>query len=222
MSLVGNLEDLGLGDILQIVSLSRKSGVLSLAWGEVRGKIIFRDGQVVGAFSSGGARSLPAILADHKSLPTARIGAAEKAVNAQPDAARTKETLVRDFKQKAETVEEAIREQTVNIVFHFFTWPEGTFNFELQEIEGELAALAPPEHAFVLDHGLSPQFLAMEGTRLQDERRRERVEAPVGPPLRSGRPEPKPQAQPAPEPPARPAPPPAPSPEAVEAEADFG
>ena len=30
MSLVGNLEDLGLGEILQIVSLSRKSGVLQL------------------------------------------------------------------------------------------------------------------------------------------------------------------------------------------------
>ncbi|PLY11667.1 MAG: hypothetical protein C0624_01655 [Desulfuromonas sp.] len=30
MSLVGNLEDLGLGEILQIVSLSRKSGVLTL------------------------------------------------------------------------------------------------------------------------------------------------------------------------------------------------
>ncbi len=30
MSLVGSLEDLGLGDILQIVSLARKSGLLSL------------------------------------------------------------------------------------------------------------------------------------------------------------------------------------------------
>ncbi|MDD2849312.1 MAG: DUF4388 domain-containing protein, partial [Desulfuromonadaceae bacterium] len=29
MSLVGNLEELGLGEILQIVSLSRKTGVLS-------------------------------------------------------------------------------------------------------------------------------------------------------------------------------------------------
>ena len=30
MSLVGSLEDLGLGDILQIVSLSRKSGLLMI------------------------------------------------------------------------------------------------------------------------------------------------------------------------------------------------
>jgi len=218
MSLVGNLEDLGLGDILQIVSLSRKSGVLSLAWGEVRGKIIFRDGQVVGAFESAGNRSLPAILADHKLLPADKLAAAERTVNAQPDARHAKEALARDFKQKADAVEEAIREQTENIVFHFFTWPEGTFNFELQEIDGELAALEPPAHAFVLEVGLSPQFLAMEGTRLQDERRRERVEAPVGPPLRPGKSEPaKPKPAPVPEP--------APAPKAEpisDLESDFG
>lgn len=216
MSLVGNLEDLGLGDILQIVSLSRKSGVLSLAWGEVRGRIIFRDGQVVGAFSSGEGRSLPAILVDHKALPADKLEAAERAVNAQPDARHAKEALARDYKQKPETVEEAIREQTETIVFHFFTWPEGTFNFELQEIDAELAALTPPEHSFVLDIGLSPQFLAMEGTRLQDERRRERVEAPVGPPLRAGKPEPE-KSKPEPEPPAKVKPEPT-----IDMEADFG
>jgi len=45
MGLVGSLEDLGLGDILQIVSLARKSGVLNLSSGEVKGKIIFKDGK---------------------------------------------------------------------------------------------------------------------------------------------------------------------------------
>jgi len=52
MGLVGNLEDLGLGDILQIVSLARKSGVLNLSAGEVKGRIIFKDGLVVSALSS--------------------------------------------------------------------------------------------------------------------------------------------------------------------------
>src|SRR5262245_13542144 len=46
MSLVGSLEDLGLADILQIVSLSRKSGVLLLRGEEGEGRIVFRDGLV--------------------------------------------------------------------------------------------------------------------------------------------------------------------------------
>ena len=42
MSLVGSLEDLGLGDILQIVSLSRKSGLLLLRSDDGEGRIVFR------------------------------------------------------------------------------------------------------------------------------------------------------------------------------------
>ena len=51
MSLVGNLEDLGLGEILQIVSLSRKSGVLTLCSRGREGNIVFRQGQVIRATS---------------------------------------------------------------------------------------------------------------------------------------------------------------------------
>ena len=47
MSLVGNLEDLGLGDILQIVSLSRKSGILVISGDDNEGEIIFKNGQVI-------------------------------------------------------------------------------------------------------------------------------------------------------------------------------
>ena len=49
MSLVGSLEDLGLGDILQVISLSRKSGVLLLRSDRGEGRIIFRDGLIRGA-----------------------------------------------------------------------------------------------------------------------------------------------------------------------------
>ena len=52
MSLVGNLEDLGLGEILQIVSLSRKSGVLQLNSRDRDGRVIFSDGQVIRAMAS--------------------------------------------------------------------------------------------------------------------------------------------------------------------------
>jgi len=49
MSLVGNLEDLGLGEILQIVNLSRKSGVLELVSGARSGRIYLQVGQIVRA-----------------------------------------------------------------------------------------------------------------------------------------------------------------------------
>jgi hypothetical protein len=56
MSLVGSLEDLGLGDILQIVSLSRKSGLLVLRSDAGEGRIVLHDGQVRAAFVKGRLR----------------------------------------------------------------------------------------------------------------------------------------------------------------------
>ncbi|HXB57732.1 MAG TPA: DUF4388 domain-containing protein [Vicinamibacteria bacterium] len=51
MSLTGNLEDLPLLDILQIVSFSKKTGNLSIRTGEGEGGIVFREGYVVAAFN---------------------------------------------------------------------------------------------------------------------------------------------------------------------------
>ena len=62
MSLEGNLEELGLGEILQIVSLSRKTGVLSLISKGRDGSVFFRHGQVVRAVSSDNQQSLGDVL----------------------------------------------------------------------------------------------------------------------------------------------------------------
>ncbi len=53
MSLTGNLEDLPLLDILQIVSFSKKTGHLSIETPEGEGAIVFRDGFVVCCFTPG-------------------------------------------------------------------------------------------------------------------------------------------------------------------------
>jgi len=62
MSLVGSLEDLGLVDILQIVSLSRKSGMLMLRSESGDGRIVLRDGLVQGAAIKGEPDDLRSLL----------------------------------------------------------------------------------------------------------------------------------------------------------------
>lgn len=51
MSLNGNLEDLPLLDILQIVSFSKKTGYLAIRTGDGLGAIVFQDGSVVASFT---------------------------------------------------------------------------------------------------------------------------------------------------------------------------
>jgi hypothetical protein len=46
MSLVGNLEEPGFGELLQIVSPSRKTGVLSLSSSGKDGSVFFRQGRM--------------------------------------------------------------------------------------------------------------------------------------------------------------------------------
>lgn len=54
MSLVGNLEDLSLGDIMQIISLSQKTGVLQLnSAANGSGRIVFRSGLICAASLAG-------------------------------------------------------------------------------------------------------------------------------------------------------------------------
>jgi CheY-like chemotaxis protein len=54
LSLTGNLEDLPLLDIIQIVSFSKKTGHLSILTSEGEGGIVFDEGLVVAAFAAAG------------------------------------------------------------------------------------------------------------------------------------------------------------------------
>ena len=51
MSLTGNLEDLPLLDIIQIVSFSKKTGSLGITTSMGEGAIVFREGFVVASFA---------------------------------------------------------------------------------------------------------------------------------------------------------------------------
>ncbi len=170
MSLVGNLEDLGLGEILQIVSLSRKSGVLQLNSRDREGRVVFNDGQVIRAMSSVfpenlGDLVLRAGMADMATLKQALVVQQDN-----DDGRRIGDILVSEFGLDRDAIEKAVREQVEKIVYSFFAWDEGSFSFELGEPD-ELAATNFNPLQFMLDQGLNPQWLAMEGSRLLDEKR---------------------------------------------------
>ena len=173
MSLVGNLEELGLGEILQIVSLSRKTGVLSLRSKGRDGSIFFRQGLVVRAASSVFQQSLGEVLIQKGVIDLAIF---RKALAFQQEEGFQEQLgaiLVKNFGISSETVEEVVREQIENIVFALFSWSEGTFEFvasdHIESVDGN--SLDPLQ--FILNQGLNPQFLAMEGSRLIDEKMHE-------------------------------------------------
>ncbi len=175
MSLVGNLEDLGLGDILQIVSLSRKSGVLYLR-AEPRpdgrrdeGEIIFQNGNVIRATSTEASQNLGDLLLARGIITEQQIDEALALQRAAGNRERVGNVLIKQLGVSADKIQEAIRKQTEAIVYAFFQWARGGFSFELKEADGALDKVDIEMRHMVLDTGLNPQFLAMEGTRLKDE-----------------------------------------------------
>lgn len=171
MGLVGNLEDLSLGEILQIVSLSRKTGILTISSEGREGSISFRQGQVVRAYSTVSQQSLGEVLIQKGDVDAATLRAALSYQQEHGFAERLGCILVKNFGVSSELIEEVVREQIENIVFSLFTWIKGNFSFEVLDAIETVDGIRLDPLQFMLDQGLNPQFLAMEGTRILDEER---------------------------------------------------
>jgi hypothetical protein len=159
MSLVGSLEDLGLGDILQIISLSRKSGLLLLRSDRGEGRIIFREGLIRGAFRKGDPTDLRELVAGLETVPQAELDAAWEHARAQ--GVNLAAVLAERSLVSAESLEELRRENVETAVMQMFRWATGEFSFEVRD---EI-----PEEEIFSSPGVNPQFLALDFTRLADE-----------------------------------------------------
>jgi len=171
VSLVGNLADLGLGEILQIVSLSRKSGVLTLQSRGRQGVVVFRFGQVVRATSSAIRYFLGEDLLKRNVIDEDCLNKALQVQQASAYKERLGPILINRFNVPVEKIENVVKEQIELVVYSFFAWDEGSFEFELQENIETIDDSRIDPLQFMLQQGLNPQFLAMEGSRIIDERR---------------------------------------------------
>ena len=178
MSLVGNLEDLSLPDILQIVSLSRKSGILMLEREGQQGKIIIRQGKVIQTISPRQGKTLGELLTARGLL---RPDDLKKALEIQRSGEGREllgDILVQLRLVDEATLEKVVTEQIEDAIVFFLSWREGTFSFELAEIKGRGEFSVDPQ-AFILERGIDTQWLVLEGTRMIDERSRDRGAAPA-------------------------------------------
>jgi CheY-like chemotaxis protein len=154
MSLLGRLEDLSLTDIIQIVYLSRRTGVLEIVDDRGRHTVLFRHGLIVNASSP-----------EHPDL----VAWLEKSMAIAPAAAATLRkmeesgipfgTAALDLNViAADDLADAIRNRVLNVVSPLLTSREGEFNFILSERVTEVDVEYDAEALFK-EGGLSPQRL---------------------------------------------------------------
>ncbi len=162
MGLEGYLEDLGISEILQIVSLSKKSGTLTLEDGKESGTITFLNGQVVRATSSQHSAGLGQLLKKAKIVSEEHI---RVALQRQKSLAEHQPlgVILSDVCQiPAEEIERVVEQQIEKIVYSFFAWQRGTFAFILSEPEAFGSASLNP-FDFMLEKGISSQRLVVKG-----------------------------------------------------------
>jgi hypothetical protein len=139
MSLAGNLSDLSLPELLQVVALSRKTGALEIC--SEQGGVAWlglRDGGIVRVALEDGDLDRELILK--------RAGMGE-----EPD---------------SDVAEATLWDAAVQAILRIFEWTEGDFTF--QPLDDPALQWRGPK-GILLPSPLSPEFLALEGARLEDE-----------------------------------------------------
>ncbi len=176
MSLVGKLEDLSLGEILQIVSLSRRSGLLRLQGPLGEATMYIQGGMIIHAGRSDETEGILSLLVHHGLIDMSQIEALKGRIEACRSREKLKVLLNNELNISPESFQKALRKRVEELVYSLFLWEEGTFSFQLVDSESEIPVLESMR-PFFLDDGINAQFLVMEGARRKDELMRDMGDA---------------------------------------------
>ncbi len=161
MALRGNLKDFSLPDVFQLVTFSRKTGVLRIEREDgALGSVWFRDGDVFFAQSNWHTEPLgERLVRAQRVTPQALAKALELRGAEGEDGRRLGQILVDEGYITEAVLEDFVQEQIQETIFDLMRWDEGEFDFE-----------AMPEAAEE-DIGLSVSIenVIMEGSRRLEE-----------------------------------------------------
>lgn len=159
MALKGTLKDFGIADIFQLIGQQGKTGVLHLVEGDQEVHVSFKDGNVVRAESS--TRKKKELLGDM--LVRAGLITERQLQEALEEQKRTLKRLGDILVAAGATSRESLKEmaqlQTTETLYRLFFWKNGTYAFEVAEVDFDPETLTPVRSESVL----------MEGFRRVDE-----------------------------------------------------
>src|SRR5450759_2946519 len=162
MALRGNLRDFSLPDVFQLVTLSRKTGVLRIRRSDAEGSVWFRDGEVFFAQSNWHHEPLGTRMVSAGKIAPSGLARALEVQKAEPseDGRRLGQILVDEGYVTEKVLEAFVQEQIQDTIFDLFRWDEGDFDFE-----------PLPEFPVEEDIGLSVSIenIVMEGSRRLEE-----------------------------------------------------
>ncbi|HZX60220.1 MAG TPA: DUF4388 domain-containing protein, partial [Candidatus Methylomirabilis sp.] len=192
MGFVGRFE-MTVPDILQILSLSKKTGKLRLSRLGNTGEVLFKNGKVTFAASDSTRYTLSNILISQRHLTESALMAALELQHLSSDNKRLGAILIEKGIITREVLQETLRSQIDQVMSEFLSWENGFFRFDMIEIAAD-DGIAIDVSEFLTKSGIQPELLFHEGASPVDGRRE--VETPPRPELVEGLHPPEPPARP--------------------------
>jgi tetratricopeptide (TPR) repeat protein len=158
MAIKGSLREASLPDVLQLLSMGKKTGCLSIAHKSNFGYIYFDKGRISYASIVNRRDRLGDILVKNGDITQAQLDAAIQSQETHRNA-RIGDLLVAQGAITRDLLHEQLRSQIEEAVYFLFTWSEGSFNFEPD--------VNPDEQDVTVS--INPESLLLEGARRVDE-----------------------------------------------------
>ncbi len=153
MALKGNLHDFSTTQLLNLISLARKTGTLTIEGSQVA-QMSFRDGKLVLANLGENSDSLAYVLEDAGIL-THQQGEVIRTKAKGTSDKQLGHLLIKAGYVTQGDIIQSVRRHTLDVVFRLFTWVEGLFRFDANTI--------PPSDRITVPIDL--ESVIMEGSR---------------------------------------------------------
>ncbi len=132
MSLIGNLRNLNITQLINLINLAHRTGTLTIQ-GEEQASISFRKGEVIYASMEPAGSDLVEILRQSGKITNAQMRTIKSNTRGMSEKQIGRLLIQTGFFKRIEIIEK-VRQHVVGIICEIVTWPEGTFHFH----EGQL------------------------------------------------------------------------------------
>lgn len=165
MALKGNLRDFSTTQLLNLINLARKTGVLTIETDGTTAHLFFREGKLIHASLAGQDNALTAVLqkSGKITLEQARVIKTRSQINTDKELGML---LINAGYVSQEDIISSVRMQTLEVMYLLFTWTDGKFHFEPNQLPSADRITAPIDLENVIMEG---SRRIKEWERLQDE-----------------------------------------------------
>ncbi len=174
MALTGDLRQLHITDIIQLIHSTRKSGTLTVRGERGESRVIFSNGYLVGASHLSNRIRIGTVLVQMKAISPADL---KEALDFQRAAGGDRKPLLSTLKQlgrlKDDAAFKALKKLIEITIVELISWTIGTFTFDDTDIAVSPECSYSPG-AMEQEMSLDAQMVLMDALRVFDERERDR------------------------------------------------